>query len=177
MYIVFILLIIFLVPWIFLGSKIGLTLGLIIIVCTISRESPLMDYMNIEIHSLLILGVGHVLGVFWGMFTAIFTYPLMFWLDLHLEFLPDPGANPFNNIIDTAILLGLAIIGAVVGRQELLLFGIIYIILGNNILSPLLKLFIEPEPIFKRIAIGILNVFVNYILISRYTPLIISLLT
>ena len=164
-----VVLVVLFVPLIFFGDK-----ALVIIIATLliaaSRASTFYDNLKIEIHSVLILVMANVYGVWSGLFAALITSFLV------LPFGKILGAiqRPPWIILDSVYLMVLAAVASMLSPHDLFLYGMLTIIFFGNGVVMFIRVYVLNDALSRRVPLSVLNIMFSYLLLKNFLPKILS---
>jgi hypothetical protein len=167
-----VLVVLIVVPLMVFGFYKGAVIAGLALLCTLSRSTPLHDRLWIEVHSLLLICISHVFGLWVGLFIVIVSTPLVFFLAPKLG----TTLNPVTSLVDVPYLITLCLIASMVAPAELLFFSLATMIVVNYFTLNLVRTLVSPDPFVKRLTMSMINGALNYILISRFALYLIAAL-
>ena|GEM_PF-1940482 len=144
--------------------RIGHIVMIITFAVLASRATALYDNLKVEFHSLLVIVLAHVYGPGPGIFVAIMSAPLQNKLGQTLGSFQKP---PWI-LVDCVELVALSVLAPIIPTGELFFYGMVAIIVVNNILVGAMRVLFFNDPISRRVPLSMVNIMVNYLLLQHF---------
>ncbi len=157
------------IPLIFFGDK-ALTIIIATLLVAASRASTFYDNLKIEIHSVLVLVMANVYGIWPGIFAALITSFLV------LPFGKILGAiqRPPWIMLDSIYLMVLAVVASMLRPQDLFLYGMLTIIFFGNGVIMFIRIYFLNDALSRRVPLSVLNIMFSYLLLKNFLPKIMA---
>lgn len=147
---------------------------LFLLTCTIvlSRAAPTYDKLKMEIHSLIVLGVGSVFGAWPAIFISLASAPF-------INKVGKMFGTSHNNLwvlLDTIYLVALSLIASFLPESGLKIYGLLSVIIIGNLLTGSIKVFTFNRSPVRRVMESGMNILFNYVFLWNLLPAFLAFL-